>query len=239
MPKDKNSEAFSDFIRNLGYTFKNPELLKSALTHPSLTPRRNAAKKAYPYERLEFLGDRVLGLVIAKALYEAFPLAPEGELAMRFSALVKGETLKLIALDLKLDSVLKVAKSELLQDEVKRNTSALSDAMEAVIGALYLDAGIELVESFILRHWKSYFNIKAEYISDSKTSLQEFAQGKKLPIPSYVVIENSGPPHSPVFVIEVQVKGFPSCQGKGSSKREAQKAAAAALLGIIHKDDTK
>jgi ribonuclease-3 len=227
----------SDFEKNLGYTFKNAELLKLALTHPSLTSARRgnkSARQVSPYERLEFLGDRVVGLVIAKALYDALPFAHEGELAMRFSALVKGDTLKLIALDLKLDTALQVAKSELSHDEIKRSSSTLADAMEAVIGALYLDAGITEAENFIIKHWKKYFNVQPEAMTDPKTGLQELVQSKKLPTPVYVTIESSGPSHSPDFVIEVQVKGLPHCTGKGHSKKEAQKAAAAALLELIH-----
>ncbi|MCL2474196.1 MAG: ribonuclease III [Alphaproteobacteria bacterium] len=230
------SDEDSEFAKNLEYEFKDAGLLNAALTHPSLTIRRCAGKKkpACPYERLEFLGDRVLGVVIAKALYERFPSAAEGELAIRLSSLVKAETLKHIALDLKLDFALKVDMS---LGEVRQHSSALPDAMEAVIGAMFLDAGLEVPERFILKHWKEYFNAETE--SDPKSVLQEIVQKRKLPIPSYVIIENSGPPHLPIFIIEVQVKGLPHCQGTGRSKREAEKAAAAALLGIMNQDDKK
>ena len=217
----------------LGHTFSDQRRLEEALTHPSLTgghPR----KKGAPYERLEFLGDRVLGLAIAEWLYETFPAASEGEMAKRHAALVNRDALRAVAIDIGLAQFIRLARGEEVQ-AARKNLATLPDAMEAVIGALYLDGGFEAARNFIHRHWQRDI-AAAEAPDDPKTALQEWAQGRGLPLPVYRVIDNSGPAHAPRFVIEVNVKGWPPEQAEGNSKRDAQKAAAAKLLETVKKE---
>jgi len=219
----------------LGHEFENPALLQEALTHPSLSGRKQQRVKsgASPYERLEFLGDRVLGLVIAEWLYRLFPAASEGELAKRHASLVNRNTLHDIALEIGLEKHLRLARSE-EAGAAKKTQATLSDAMEAVIGALYLDGGIETARNFIRRYWKRAEQTEAAP-ADPKTALQEWAQGQGLPLPVYKVKERSGPAHAPKFVIEVSVEGFAPAAGEGPSKRLAEKAAARELLRMAEK----
>jgi ribonuclease-3 len=217
------------FTEQLGYRFRNPDLLDQALTHPSLSTSRSRKKSTPPpYERLEFLGDRVLGLVIAERLYELYPNSPEGDLAKRHAALVNRDALKAIALTIGLDKVLRLARGE-EPSAARKNLTTLSDAMEAVIGALYLDGGLEIARGFIQRHWQKTI-VVAQAPADPKTALQEWAQGQGLPLPKYRVVEHSGPAHAPKFRIEVTVSGHPPALAEGQSKREAEKAAAELFL---------
>jgi ribonuclease III len=228
--KDKPDPAA--FAERLGHAFASPRLLEDALTHPSLAGARQR-KKGAPYERLEFLGDRVLGLAIAEWLYETFPSASEGEMAKRHAALVNRDALRAVALDIGLAGFVRLAHGEDAQ-AARKNLATLPDAMEAVIGALYLDGGYSAARAFIHRYWQRDIAV-SETPVDPKTTLQEWAQGRSLPLPTYRVIENSGPAHAPNFVIEASVKGFPPTQAEGNSKRDAQKAAAVKLLEILLK----
>jgi ribonuclease-3 len=218
-------------MEHLGHVFKTPELLDHALTHPSLGAFRQRRKGVMPYERLEFLGDRVLGLVIAQWLYEKYPEASEGDLAKRHAALVNREALRAVAKEIELGSYLRLARGE-EASAARKNLATLPDAMEAVIGALYLDGGLKAAENFIHRYWQKDIAV-SEAPADPKTALQEWAQGQGLPLPQYKVIEHSGPAHAPKFVIEVTVKNHPSASAEGDSKRAAQKAAAASLLQML------
>ncbi len=227
---------FATLAQKLGHVFSNPALLQDALTHPSLPTAKTShkASRISPYERLEFLGDRVLGLVIAHLLYDKFPDAPEGELAKRHAHLVNGDTLKEIALTLHLDEHLRLARGE-SANAARKNLAVLSDAMEGVIGALYLDAGYAVAESFIKRYWKDWIVLDIAPPADPKTALQEYAQGKALPLPEYSIIERTGPSHAPKFKVQVLVKGFTPMIAEGGSKREAEKKAASGLLEEIAK----
>lgn len=218
----------------LGHVFADPALLQEALTHPSLA-RFKARKKSgtTPYERLEFLGDRVLGLVIAEWLYHLYPEASEGEMAKRHASLVNRDALREVAAAISLDDYLRLAQSEETNDG-RKNLAALSDATEAVIGALYLDGGLAAAAQFIKRYWGDAIRAKAAP-ADPKTALQEWAQGQGLPLPAYKVLDRSGPAHAPKFVIEVSVKGFAPLAAEGASKRIAEKEAAQALLKEIMK----
>lgn len=216
----------------LGHTFASLRLLEDALTHPSLAGARQR-KKGAPYERLEFLGDRVLGLAIAEWLYETYPNANEGEMAKRHAALVNRDALRAVAIDIGLAKFVRLAHGEDAQ-AARKNLATLPDAMEAVIGALYLDGGFEAARKFIHAYWQRDIAV-SEAPADPKTTLQEWAQGQSLPLPTYRVIENSGPAHAPKFVVEASVKGFPPMEAEGNSKRAAQKAAAAKLLEIVFK----
>ncbi len=216
----------------LGHAFADPRLLEDALTHPSLAGAR-PRKKGAPYERLEFLGDRVLGLAIAEWLYETFPAAAEGEMAKRHAALVNRDALRAVAIDIGLASFVRLARGEDAQ-AARKNLATLPDAMEAVIGALYLDGGFPAARAFIHRYWQRNIAV-SETPADPKTTLQEWAQAHGLPLPTYRVIENSGPAHAPKFVVEASVKDFPPAEAEGNSKRDAQKAAATKLLKTVLK----
>lgn len=235
MPQRKPID-FATLAQKLGHVFSDPALLQDALTHPSLPTAKSSHRttRTSPYERLEFLGDRVLGLVIAHWLYNLFPDAPEGELAKRHAHLVNRDTLKEIALALHLDEHLRLARGE-NANAARKNLAVLSDAMEGVIGALYLDAGQDVAESFIKRYWKDWIVGEVAPPDDPKTALQEYAQSKALPLPQYSIIERTGPSHAPKFLIQVAVKGFDPVIAEGGSKREAEKKAAALLLQGISK----
>ncbi len=222
-----------DLVERLGHNFATPQLLQDALTHPSLAGFKQRRKGTMPYERLEFLGDRVLGLVIAEWLYEKFPDANEGELAKRHAALVNREALRVVAVEIGLGQHLRLAHGE-EAGSARKNLATLPDAMEAILGALYLDGGMKAASNFIHRFWQKDIAI-AEAPADPKTVLQEWAQGKGLPLPQYKVVEHSGPAHAPKFIIEVTVKGFTPATAEGDSKRAAQKAAAQVLLQTVQK----
>ena len=202
----------------IGYRFRDESLLKLALTHPSLA-------KAHSNQRLEFLGDAVLGAVVAHILYAMFPTEQEGELARRHSALVCAQTLTQIARDIDLGDALCIASSE-----VRDNASNLEDALEALIGAIYLDGGFTAAEAFIKHQWHDLAQKVTAPPKDAKTALQEWAQARGLPIPDYTVLDTSGPAHAPVFTIEASVVGHEPAQAKASSKRAAEQQAAAQLL---------
>lgn len=221
----------------LGHAFANPRLLEDALTHPSLAGSRAKKKGAMPYERLEFLGDRVLGLAIAEWLYETFPNANEGEMAKRHAALVNREALRSVAHEIGLSQFVRLARGE-DAEAARKNLATLPDAMEAVIGALYLDGGFAPARAFIHRLWQRDIAV-SEAPADPKTALQEWAQGHGLPLPAYRTLASTGPAHAPNFVIEAEVKGYPPVQAEGDSKRAAQKAAAFLLLEKVRHDDKK
>ena len=219
--------------RRLGHDFKTPRLLEEALTHPSLAGARLRKKGAMPYERMEFLGDRVLGLIVAEWLYENFPNANEGEMAKRHAALVNREALRVVAMEIGLGQFVRLARGE-DAGAARKNLATLPDAMEAVIGALYLDGGYNPARAFIRQYWQREIAV-SETPADPKTALQEWAQGKGLPLPTYRVIEHSGPAHAPQFLIEASVKGHEPVQALGDSKRAAQKEAATKLLELVRK----
>jgi ribonuclease-3 len=228
MAAERKNATISELMERLGHNFKSPALLQEALTHPSLAGLRPKKKSATEYERLEFLGDRVLGLVIAEWLYEKYPDSPEGDLAKRHAALVNREALRVVAKEISLGNHLRLARGEEASG-TRKNLATLPDAMEAVLGALYLDGGIKASREFIHRYWQKDIAI-SEAPADPKTALQEWAQGQGLPLPQYRVLEHSGPAHAPKFVIEVSVKGHAPMSAEGDSKRAAQKRAAELLL---------
>jgi ribonuclease-3 len=199
-------------------------LLVRALTHPSIaTPARP------DNQRLEFLGDRVLGLVMAEALLMADKAASEGQLAPRFNALVRKETCAEVARELGLGDVLRLGRSEMLSGG-RRKEALLGDAMEAVIAAVYRDAGFEAAKALVLRLWGDRVGrVKAD-ARDPKTALQEWAQARGLPPPSYIELSREGPPHQPVFTIAARLSTGEQDQATAGSKRQAEQAAARALL---------
>lgn len=212
--------------KRLGYSFNNVELLEQALTHSSA---RVMQEKISDNERLEFLGDRVLGLTIAGHLYQKFPKALEGELAKRFNGLVRMETCEKVARNLEVGTFLILSDSERLTGGHDKST-ILADACEAIIGAVYLDGGYEAARDLIVDIWAEYFDKAVEIPRDPKSALQEWAQLKKFKLPRYDEIERKGPDHAPYFIVEVQVGALLPEKGEGNTKRAAQQNAARNLL---------
>ena len=209
----------------LGHQFNDPALLQEALSHPSVTSEGEAN-----YERLEFLGDAVLGLVISEQLLQQFPDEPEGALARRRSGVVKGSVIAQVAKEVSLMEHLR--GNHLLTAEKEQN-NALENAMEAVIGALYLDAGLDSARSFILRYWLPKIEQNPTPPSDPKTTLQEWSQSKGLGLPHYQEVEREGPDHAPEFVVEVTVKNQLPVRAKGTSKKIAERKAAQKMLETL------
>ncbi|WP_120495443.1 ribonuclease III [Kiloniella sp. EL199] len=214
----------------LEHKFDRPQLVKQALTHPSACGRNQIVSDSY--ERLEFLGDRVLGLVIADMLLQTFPKESEGSLAKRFTALVRREALAIVAQKLGFDKLIVLAKGEEESGE-RENPALQADVCEALIGALYLDAGYEAVQRFIQKNWKPLLNQDLSPPQDAKSTLQEWAQGRGLPLPTYKEVSRSGPPHAPLFDIQVFVKGLDPVIKQGNSKRKGEQEAAKELLRFI------
>jgi ribonuclease-3 len=213
----------TDLETRLGHSFADKALLVRALTH--------ASKGAQSNERLEFLGDRVLGLIVASKLYALYPDEPEGKLALKFNALVRGEACARVAEAAGLADHLILAASE-AGSGGRRKTVILAGVCEAVIAALYFDGGYEAAQNFVERYWSDAFEMLGTDMRDAKTALQEWAQGdggSAVP-PSYRLVSRDGLDHAPRFVVEVSVAGQPPETGKGRSKREAEQAAARRLL---------
>lgn len=218
----------------LGHRFTRPALLAEALTHRSAAaqkPSRGGRKGVGSNERLEFIGDRVLGLVVAEWLIERFPQEQEGELGRRFAHLVSRPVLAEIGERLGLDAALAIGPGE-ARAGVGQLANTLADAMEAVIGAMFLDAGLDVPRRFVRDAWATAMNMQQRPPKDPKTSLQEWLMARGLPLPSYQETERSGPSHSPQFVVSVTGAGMAG-QGRGASKREAERAAAVDLLGRL------
>ena len=213
----------------LGHRFDKPALLVEALTHPSAASRGVAVRRGY--ERLEFLGDRVLGLVVAELLWHRFPQDDEGILTQRQVALVRRESLATVAREIQLGDFLVVSSGE-ESAGVRDNASVLADVCEAVIAALYLDGGLPAARRFIERHWALHL-ATARPPRDPKTALQEWAQARGLKLPTYTVVDTSGPPHRRRFTVAVEVAGAKAETASGASKREAEAAAAAVLLAAL------
>ncbi len=202
----------------INHSFQNAELIQTALTHSSTGHKKN-------YERLEFLGDRVLGLVIAQLLYKNFPEEPEGDLAKRLSALVQGTFLAKRAQDINIGSYIIFSEAE--RDAGGRdNENILADVFEALIGALYLDAGFNKCHDLIEKLWDSHLHEMKAPPQHPKTALQEWAQGQGYPLPEYKIIGQSGPDHAPVFDVGLKVLGYDLLVVQGRSRQEAEKNAA-------------
>ena len=223
----KKSEAIRSFEQRLGYEFSNLSLLVEALTHSSI-----ASDFRKDNQRLEFLGDRVLGLVMAEALLEIDQTAPEGTLAPRFNALVRKETCAEVARQIELGGVLKIGRSEMLSGG-RRKDALLGDGMEAVIAAIYKDGGFEIAKTIIIKLWCDRIkNVKVD-ARDAKTMLQEWAQARGQNPPNYEVISRSGPDHAPDFLVKVILASGETSEAMAGSKRQAEQMAAKALLQKI------
>lgn len=216
----------SQLQQTIGYRFKEISLLREALTHASFVGKK------HNNERLEFLGDRVLGLVMAKALFTRFPKSSEGTLAARFSYLVSREVLAQVAENIKIPLILNRSRNDRTLSALKKK-SAIADACEALIAALFLDGGLEIAEAFILKQWSDLLEVSESLERDAKSLLQEWAQGLGKLAPAYVTLEQTGPHHDPLFKIGVQIEGLDMLVGEGSSKREAEQKAAKKMLDYV------
>jgi ribonuclease-3 len=225
-------EAIGAVEHRLGYVFKDKGLIDRALTHASIGDGARTTKRGplRDNERLEFLGDRVLGLLTAETLIRRDPDAPEGELAVRLNALVKGETCAAVARAMDLGPALRLSGGE-TRTGGRDKPSILADACEAVMAALYLDGGMEAARAVYDSFWAdAYAALSAAKTKDPKTALQEWAQGRGKPLPRYRIASRLGPDHAPVFTVEVLVDGLSPASGLGPSRQAAEKAAAEALL---------
>jgi ribonuclease-3 len=221
----RKKSDLSALEERLGYRFKDIALLDQALTHKSFVTGRSHSSN----QRLEFLGDRVLGLAIAEMLYSYYPGNLEGELSLRHTALVRNETCVEIALLLDLGPHLRLGRSERSAGG-DRSPSILGDACEAVIGAMLLDGGYEPARDMIVRYWRPLMTATPQAPRDAKALLQEWALGRGLPVPIYREAGRSGPDHKPLFRVSIELPGIDPAEGVGPSKREAERAAASAML---------
>jgi ribonuclease-3 len=220
-----DNEGIAALEQRLGHHFSDPDLLALALSHSS-------AGTAGDNERLEFLGDRVLGVVVAEKLYADFPNDDEGGLAVRLNAMVRRDACAKVARQVELARHILMASSESSSGGREKN-GILAGVCEAVIAALYLDGGMDAAKAFILRYWQDMFADCVPDLRDAKTALQEWAQSGALPDkpqPKYRVKQRSGPDHAPLFTVEVEVPGCDAETGEGSTKRAAEQAAARAML---------
>lgn len=224
--------GYAELEAKLGHAFRDPGLLREALTHPSASEGRAGDRSPGDYERLEFLGDRVLGLVVAAYLLDTFKEADAGRLARRYNSLVRGETLSAVADEIGLGAHLRLARSERDSGGAKK-PAILANACEAVIGALYLDGGLDVAAGFIHRHWDARADQLIRAPMDAKTRLQERAQKDGHPVPEYRLVRQEGEAHEPRFTVEVLAAGIGSGTGEGGSKRAAEQAAAEALLATL------
>lgn len=223
----KLSSEIQAFTGRIGHTFRTPELLVTALTHASMSSPTRADN-----QRLEFLGDRVLGLVMAEALLSADTAAAEGQLAPRFNALVRKETCADVARELGLGDVLKLGRSEMISGG-RRKEALLGDALEAVIAAIYLDSGFDAARAVVLRLWGPRIHAVEADARDAKTSLQEWAQGRGMAPPAYDEAAREGPDHQPIFTVRVTLADGSSETARAGSKRQAEQMAARALLARV------
>lgn len=229
------SSDLAELEAALGYTFTSADLLVLALTHPSMA--RTRAERDQTNQRLEFLGDRVLGLVVAGMLYEAYPGEEEGAMARRHTALVRRETLARVAGDLNLAVFIRMAASE-EESGGRENAAILADTCEAIIAAIFLDGGLGSAEAFIRQRWQDLMAEDLKPPKDAKTALQEYAQSKAMNLPQYKEISRDGPPHSPIFTIEASIDNEEAVTGTGSSKRQAEQMAAEELLARLGRETT-
>jgi ribonuclease-3 len=219
----------------VGHRFSDATLIAEALTHVSAA----SGQKRATYQRLEFLGDRVLGLVVSEMLYDAFPSAEEGELSRRLAALVRKESCAEVALEWGVQAHVRLGESEKAAGATK--TAILGDVCESIIGAVFLDAGYLAARSVVTHAFEERMRTPHRPLRDAKTALQEWAQARGLPTPLYRELSRRGPDHAPEFTIGVEVAGFPGAEAIGSSKRLAEQAAAGTFITRegIDQDDHK
>ncbi|MGB4107718.1 MAG: ribonuclease III [Alphaproteobacteria bacterium] len=217
----KTHPDFSGLEKALGYAFKNKADAADALTHSSMGEKN--------YERLEFLGDRVLALIIAETLLDKYPAEKEGDLAKRLSVLVQGEVLAAIAAEIGIGQYIHFSAGE-REAGAANSENVLSDALEALLGAVYLDRGLEPCRTIIATLWSERFDNMPDPPQHPKAQLQEWAQGRGLPLPEYKISGQKGPDHAPVFSVQLTVRGFDPVIAEGRSRQAAEKEAARLFL---------
>ena len=223
----KISADLTAFAQRLGHPYRDPELLVRALTHASISSSTRQSN-----ERLEFLGDRVLALTMAQALFMGDRGAADGQLAPRFNALVRQETCADVAREIGLGDVLKLGRSETMSGG-RRKEALLGDAMEALIASIFLDAGFETAQQVVLRLWGARIaNVDLD-ARDAKTALQEWAQARGYTTPTYTELNRDGPDHQPNFTVEVRLQNNEVAEGRAGTKRQAEQSAAKALLARL------
>ncbi len=222
----KRPRKTTDLEKRLGYTFKSRELLDRALTHASVRSQRGMQ---HDNERLEFIGDRVLGLAIAEMLHENHPEASEGDLARRYNRLVRGAACGVVGRRVGIGPFLILSDSE---DESggREKETILADAVEALLGAIFIEAGFDVSRKVVRTLWSAEIEEMPHAAADPKSALQEWAQGQGLNLPDYIEVSRTGPDHAPRFITEVRISGKKPARGEGASKRQAEQAAAKALL---------
>ena len=229
-----NDKLLLNFQNIIQYKFKNLSNLQNSLIHPSILIKKNKSKtkNIYEFERLEFLGDRVLGLVIATLIFNKFKNYNEGNLSKKFSFLVQRDFLYKIALEIKLEKFLKYKKQK--NANLMQYKSIFADSLESIIGSIYVDGGYNKSYKFINNFWSPYLNEIISNESDPKSELQEISQKKYKILPEYKVIKKEGMSHSPQFTISLNALKFKNIQTKGSSIQEAEKKAAKKVLGLLN-----
>lgn len=218
-----NRDVVTEFANRTGYEFSDVDLLLGALTHPSYT-----GSKAEDYQRLEFLGDRVLGVVVAEDLYRRFPASREGDLARQFNYLVRKQTCAAAAKTIDLGSMIR--SQETATGVSVMSTRILGDACEAIIAAVYLDGGFAAASQFVHKLWQPFLAKAETATRDAKSLLQEWSLGLGLGVPSYKVVSRSGPDHAPLFKIRVRLPDHEPVFGEATSKRNAEQEAAQAFI---------
>jgi ribonuclease-3 len=223
----RDDEGLRALEGRVGHAFSDPSLLLLALTHISAVAPGKGRNNSY--QRLEFLGDRVLGLAVADMLYAAFPGADEGDLSRRLAGLVRRESCAEVALAWNVGVQVRLGDGE-AQSGGRSKGAILADVCEAIIAAVFLDGGYEAAAAVVAKAWDPLMRVPRLPLRDAKTALQEWAQARGRPTPVYVEICRSGPAHAPEFTIAVSVEGFSAAEGMGSSKRAGEQAAASAFL---------
>jgi ribonuclease III len=224
----KEKAPLADLEARLGYAFKDSELAARALTHLS-APATGGQNRLDSYQRLEFLGDRVLGLAVAAMLYDAFPQASEGALSIRLAALVRRETCAEVAREWEVGPHVVLGVGE-AQAGGRKKAAILADIAESLIGAVFLEAGFEAARDLIARAWRPRMDAADAPERDAKTAMQEWAQARALHAPNYAEVDRTGPAHAPQFTIQVSLEGYEPTHGVASSKRAAEQAAALAFM---------
>ncbi len=229
-----NMKVLNDIISKvINYKFTDHAILEEALTHPSVN-KRNSEDQIVSYERLEFLGDSILNMVVSAMLFKMFPEEKEGALAKRKTDLVCGSTIANVAKEIELGNFIIMNNSERCNGG-KCNLKNLENSLEALIGAIYIDGGLESVEKFIIRHWEKLAKDIIDPPQDPKTSLQEWTQKNKLPLPEYELVKQTGPAHNPEFTISIFIENYGKVSACASSKKIAEQKAAELILEKIKK----
>ena len=222
-----NKEKLGSLFQKIKYNFKNIVFCVNALTHSSYNSKKNKQN----YQRLEFLGDRVLGLIISEAIFKKFKNEEEGKLSKRFSNLVSKKALIEVSKEIELHNTINTSKEYI--DKIKITDSMLADSLEALIGAIYIDSNFEEVKKVVLNLWSKKLSSQEKPPVDAKSFLQEWCLSKKKKIPVYKILEKSGPDHKPTFLVELRIENFQKVKGEGSTKKKAEIDAAQKIIEKI------